>query len=231
VCVVSAVNERRLWRVAGGLAIAHVVLLFGSFSVQRVAPLGASQGTVVADHVRWSMAKGFSGGYVTCLSMLVFVLVATLLARLLRVDTDVSGWLCSTIAAAAAIYVAVTLGSELANLGAALYDGHHGASLETVTAFDHAHWFAVFLASAVLGLFTLAVAAAVRVSGALPRWVAYTGIVAGAACILAVPGAGSGLVDTATIVWVAWFVGLAVAALRSPGVAPVPVPVQSRVSV
>ena len=74
--LVSAVSERRLWRVAGGLAIAHVVLLFGSFSVQWVAPLEATQGTVIADHVRWSMAKGFSGGYVTCLSMLVFVLAA-----------------------------------------------------------------------------------------------------------------------------------------------------------
>jgi len=210
----NALTHRRLWQAVAWLAIVHVVLMFGSFSLQRVAPLGAGPATVVADHVAWSMTKGFTGGYLTCLSFLVFLLVATLLARLLRGGSEVSGWLASTIAAAGSIYVAVTLAGELTNLGAALYDGHHGAPVATVTVLDHAHWFALYLATAVLGLFTLTVAAAIRVTGGLPRWVAYTGFAVGAFCVVAVPAARAGAVDAATAVWALWFVGLAVAALR-----------------
>ena len=83
-----------------------------------------------------------------------------------------------------------------------------------VTALDHFHWFAIFLATAALGLFILALAAAVRVTDALPRWVASTGFVAGAVQIAAVPGARVGLVDVATLVWLVWFVAFGVAALR-----------------
>lgn len=206
--------DRRLWRVLGWLVIAHLVLMFASFSLQRVSPLGAKPATVIADHVTWSMTKGFTGGYLTSLSFLVFLLAATLLARLLRGDTEIAGWLSSTIAASGSIYVAVTFSSALSNLGAALYDGHNGAPLSTVTALDHVHWFGVFLATEVLGVFILAVAAAVRATGLLPRWVAYSGFLVGAVCIAAVAGAGLGLVDAATVVWVFWLAGLAIAAFR-----------------
>ena len=108
----------------------------------------------------------------------------------------------------------------MAELGGALYDGHHGAPEALVAELNHVHWFAIFLATAALGVFTLAVAAGALLTGVLPRWVAYTGFAAGALCILAVPAAGAGLVNGATLVWVAWFVGLAVAALRGPRVRP-----------
>lgn len=215
----SGNGNRRLWRVVGALAVAHVALMFGSFSLQRVADLGAKPSAVVADFVTFSMTKGFTGLYLTALSFLVFLLVATLLARLLRGGSEVSGWLSSSIAASASIYVAVTIGSELANVGAALYDGHHGAPLSTVTAFDHVHWFGTFLATLVLGVFTLSVAAAVLVGGILPRWVGFAGVVAGVVCLASGAGAHTGLVGAATLVWTVWFVALAVVALRGPGAA------------
>ncbi len=213
----STLTHRRLWRAVAGLALAHLVLMFGSFALQRVAPLAAGPATVAADHVTWSMTKGFAGGYLTGLSFLLFLLAATLLARLLRGGTELSGWLASSIAAVCSIYVAVTLVGELANLGAALYDGHHGAPLATVAALDHVHWFALYLATAVLGLFTVLVAAAIRVTRGLPRWVGHTGFVVGTFCLVAVPAAGTGAVDAATAVWSLWFLGLAVAALRQAG--------------
>lgn len=212
-------GNRVLWRVAGALALAHVALMFGSFSLQQVANLGAKPSTVAADFVTSSTAKGFTGEYLTLLSFLVFLLAATLLGRLLRGNGDVSGWLSSTIAASGTVYVAVTLGSELVNLGAALYEGHHGAPLSTVTALEHAHWFGVFAATVVLGVFTLSVAAAVLTSGVLPRWVGLGGVVAGVLCLVSGAGAHTGLVDIATPVWVVWFVAFAVAAMRGPRVA------------
>lgn len=212
----SGNGNRRLWRVAGLLALAHLVLMFGSFSLQKVANLGAKPSTLAADFVTSSAAKSYAGEYLTCLSFLVFLLVATLLARLLRGGSELSGWLSSTIAASGAIYVGVTLASAVANLGAALYDGHHGAPLSTVTALEHAHWFGVFAATVVLGVFTSSVSAAVVVSRVLPLWVGFAGVVAGVLCLVSGAGAQTGLVDTATLVWVVWFVALAVAALRGP---------------
>lgn len=209
-------RNRGLWQIAGGLAIAHLALMLGGFSLQRVAPLGAKPSTVVADHVTWSMTKGFSGGYLVCLSFVAFVLFATLLARLLRGDSELSGWLASALVATASIYVAVTLGAGLSDLGAALYDGHHGAPLATVTALDHVHWFAVFVASVVLGAFTLTVAAAIWVGGLLPRWVAVAGLLAGVAVLAGVADASTDAVNDATAIWMVWFAALAIAALRTP---------------
>jgi hypothetical protein len=217
-------GKQWLWRIAGALAIGHVVLMLGSFSLQRVSDLGAKPSAVTDAFVRFSLARGFAGEYVTCLSFLVFLLVATLLARLLRGDGEVTGWLSSLIATSGAIYVTVTLAAVLPNLGAALYDGHHGASLATVTALDHVHWFGVFVGTAVLGVFTLSVGAAVWVSGALPSWVGYGAVVAGVACLASGEGARTGLNGAATLVWMVWFVGLAVAALRGPRTAAVPAP-------
>lgn len=227
----AAVRHSRLWRLAGWLALAHVVLMFGSFALQRVAPLGADAATVSADHMQWPMAKGFAGGYLTCLSFLVFLLVATLFAQLLRGDTELSGWLSSTMVAAGAVYVAVTIAAELAPLGAALFDGHHGAPPTTITALVHLHWFAVYLATAVLGVFTVGLAGAARATGALPRWVSYTGFAVGLLCVVSVPGAGLGLADLATAVWAVWFLGVAVSALRRAKRAAAPVPGRAQTAV
>lgn len=220
-----------MWRVAGILAIAHVVLMFASFALQQVAPIGSDAGTVRTDHVTFSMTSGFAGEYLTCLSFLILLLAVTLLGRLLRGTAEVSEWLASSAAAAGVVYVAVTLAGALANLGAALYIGHHGGDLSTVAALVDAHWFAVFSATAVLGVFTGCIAGAVLVSRALPRWVAWTGFVTAVVCVASVPAAGAGAVDTATLVWVLWFVGLGVAGLRggsrttAAGVPSAPTPV------
>jgi hypothetical protein len=208
--------SNRLRRVAGVLALAHLVVMFGSYALQKVAPLGAGSATITADHVTWSMSKGFAGGYLTALSYLLLLLAATLLARLLSTPSELSGWLTGTMTAAASVLVAVTF-AAMANLGAALYDGHHGAALETVTVLDHAHWFGIFLATTALGLFTAATGAAALAAHALPRWVAWSGVAVGALCIASAAGAGSGAVDTSTLVWTVWFVCLAVTLLRRGG--------------
>ncbi len=211
----SETNPLRLWRVAGALALAHVVLMLGSFTLQKVAPLGSSQAVVVADHVRWSMTKGFTGGFLTLISFLVFLIDATLIARLVRGRTETSRWWAATVATAGVGYVATTF-VGLAALGGALYDGHHGAPVTTVRALVDVHWFAIYLANAVLGVFTLALASAGYAAGALPRWISYTGYLVGAICILSVPAARTGLSDTATLLWLVWFVAFAVVALRRP---------------
>lgn len=210
----SVSGSRQLWRVVGVLAIVHVVLLLASYALQKVADLGAKPSAVSSAFVTFSAAKGFAGEYVTCLSLLVFLFAATLLARLLRRDGELSGWLSSVVGASATVYVAVSLASYLPALGTALYDGHHGAPLATLTTLDHLHWFGALVASTVLGAFTLAVAAAIRVSGALPASLGYAGVVVGVLALAAGEGARLSLNGAASLVWAAWFVLVGVAALR-----------------
>jgi hypothetical protein len=220
-----SVNEsRRLWRVAGVLAIVHVVSLLASYALQKVADLGAKPSVVASAFVSFSTEKGFAGEYLTCLSLLVFLFAAMLLARLVRGGSELSGWLASVVGALGAIYVAVSLASYLPALGAALYDGHHGAPLATVATLDHLHWFGAFVSTAVLGAFTLAAAAAIRVSGVLPAWLGYSGMVVGVLCLAAGEGAHLSLNGAASIAWAAWFVLLGVAALRGPRREAVPTP-------
>lgn len=206
--------RRGLWRVAGTLAIAHVVTMLAGLSLQKVATVGASASAYATAYESGSLVKSMAGECLTCASFLLFLLAATLLARLVRGQAELGRWWASVPAAAGALYVAITLAVALPGVAAAVYDGHHGAPLAIVTALSDLHYFATFASMAALGTFTLALAAAARVSRALPRWIAYPGYGIGVLCLAAVPGAGTSLFDYATLLWFVWFVVTGIAALR-----------------
>ena len=207
-------GRRGLWRAAGILAITHVVLMLAGISMGKVATVGSQPAAYVAAYMDGPVTERLAGACLVCASFLVFLLAATLFARLLRGGSELGHWWASVIAASGAIYVAMTLAVALPGVAAAVYDGHHGASVGIVTALSDLHYFAVFASMAVLGVFTMALAAAAQVSGSLSRWVAYPGYAVGALCLAAVPGAGLGLVDNAMLVWTIWFVVTGIAALR-----------------
>jgi hypothetical protein len=215
VVVVSAVTHRRLWRTAGWLAIAHVVLLFAGVTLQYSLQLGDKTSAAVAALVGSSMTKVYAGGYLQFLGFLVFLVMALLLARLVRGEGETSAWLSSCIAGSAIIYVAVTIATGYAAGGAALYDGHHGVALATVTTVNDIRNFGFFLSGAVAGLFALSVGGAGLLAGKLPRWLSYAGIAIGVIGIGAVPASRLGVANAATILWLVWFVALGVVALRN----------------
>jgi hypothetical protein len=105
---------------------------------------------------------------------------------------------------------------------AAIYDGHHGASLGTVTSVVDIRNFAYFLSVADLGVFTVFAGAAILATRALPRWLGWAGLGVGLLCVVAVAGARSGAHNIANLVHMVWWVVLAVAALRVRMTAPAP---------
>ena len=207
-------GHRRMWLTAGWVVIAHTVLLFGALPFERTPLLGDSPKAAAAALVNGPMARTFAGGYLETLSFLVFLLAATLLARLLRGRGEVSGWLASSVAAAGTVFVAITISVGFAAGAAATYDGHHGAPLATVIAINDIRNFGYFLSVAVLGLFTLCVASAAQVTRSLPRWISYSGYLAGGLLLVSVPAERSGIMDLANMAWFAWFLALGVSALR-----------------
>lgn len=206
----------RLWRVAGALAVAHLALMLGGNSFENTPLLGDPRSSVLADYASGPMGKPFAGGYVEFLGFLAFLAGAVLIGRLLRGRTETSGWLARCIDASAVTYVAVTVATGFAAGAAALYNGHHGAAVTTITTVNDVRNFGFFLSVGVLGGFTLAVAGAGQVTRALPRWISWTGYVLGIAMIASVPAARVGSIDYTSLAWMVWFLALAVVALRGP---------------
>lgn len=213
----SAPTHRRLWVVAGALLLAHIVLLFASAAFTHSLQLGDDPSAAAAALSGSSMTRNYVGGYLGLLAFLDFLVVAMLLASLLRREGETSTWLSACIAASAVTYVAVTIATGFAAGAAAVYDGHHGAPLASVTAVNDIRNFGFVLCGAVVGMFVLSVAAAGRISGDLPRWVSASGAVVGAMCIVAVPGARTGLTNASTMLSFLWLAGLGVAAIRQGG--------------
>lgn len=225
----TAATDRRLWLVAGWLLIGYIVLTFAGVGLQHSLLLGDSPDKVKAALVDSSMTKIFAGGYVEYLSTLLFLLGGLLVARLLRTDTATGGWLSSVMTAAVTIQVAITVAVGFAAGAAALYDGHHGASLATITTVNDIRNFAFFLTGGVAGVFAISASAAVISTARLPRWVAYFGFVSGVLSIVAVPAARTGAIDLATMLGFAWVVALAITSLRRARTARLGVPAGSPV--
>jgi hypothetical protein len=204
---------RRLWLLAGGLLIAHIVMLFGGLAFERTPMIGDNAQAQSAALVHSPMAQVFAGGYVETLSFLILLVALIAFARVLRGRTEVSRLWASAISAAGSCYVAITIACGFAAGAAATYDGHHGAPLSTVIAVNDVRNFAYFLSVAVLGLVILCIALAMRASALLPRWVARTGYFVATLCVASVPAERHGVMDLANMVAIAWLIALAVAAI------------------
>ena len=70
-----------MWRVAGGLALAHVVVLFVGISQEKSVVLTDSPHTVARVYGSGSLGRIFTGGYVESLSFLVLLPCLVFLAR------------------------------------------------------------------------------------------------------------------------------------------------------
>lgn len=206
---------RRIWQVAGGLALAHIVLMLAGFVGTPVSRLGDSPAAAVAAYRGSSAVAAAIGSAVSVLGFLAFLLAVPLFARLLRTDSEPGRWLAAVITISGALYVGMTLALPFAASSAARYAAHHGLPAETVLAISNLHWFGVFLATVLLGVFTLAVAGSAWATRRLPRWVAGAGVVAGICCLAAAVLPPEDVVDDVTLIWMLWFVLLAVSALRA----------------
>lgn len=212
--VVAHESRRRLWRVLGCLAIGQVVLTFGGAAIDHgSAEIGASHEIVVRHFVTYSMTGKFGGQYVEFVGTLVLLAGALLLARLLSDAGDVSAWLTSAIGATAVLYAAM-VSTASACQAAAVYGGHHGTPLTTVSALNDVGDIAFYLAIGVLGTLIACAGAAGLASRRLPRWFAYGGLGVGVVGVLAPIGAAANVQQGAFLLQTAWWLGLGVIALR-----------------
>jgi hypothetical protein len=215
------VHSPALWRVAGGLALAHVVLLFAGFSQERSNVLGSSAGEARHALVEGSLTRSMVGGYVESFSFVLLLPALAFLAHAVGTRTALGRWAASTSFVAGVTYVAITLATGMPAGAAAAYDGHHGGDLATATMVADVRNFAFFLSLLVLGLQAVALGIAARSDRFSPRWTGVGGIVVGILLFAGVAGAGIGLHDYASMIWMVWWIGVAIALIRNASTAAV----------
>lgn len=209
----TATTDRRLWTTAGTLLIAYIVLTFVGVSFEHSLMLGDKPSKATAALINSSMTKNFTGGYIEYVSTLVFLVGGLLVARLLRGSDTAGSWLSSCMTAAVTCQVAITIGVGFAAGAAAVYDGHHRASLATVTTVNDIRNFSFFLSAGLFAVFAITASAAVLSTGLLGRWVGYTGLVVGVLSVATIPAARTGFINVSTMLGFAWTVALGVAAI------------------
>jgi len=202
----------RLWRIAGALCIAHVVLLLAGYSQQRSPQFGASPSSIVGTYAGVGTTKMYAGGYLAMIAWLVLLAAATLVARLVRANGETSAWFGSLVAASATLATALTLGGSFAAAGAAFYGAKHGVPADTVALANSISKFADFVAIAALGMCALAVGGAGLAGAGIPRWSAWVSVAVGVVCVAS--ASGTALLNAGTLIFMAWLVVLGVVLLR-----------------
>jgi hypothetical protein len=204
--------SQRFWRMAGGLAIAYVVVIFASAAVGGAGDeIGTSPSQIAAHYAGASQTSVYAGGYLGVLAALAFVGLATFLFRALPRSSEAAGWASSTALGTGLIYAGSIVPGTLA---AGVYAAHHGADAGILALLNDVRDFTFFGSLLVLAAFTLSTAIAVLAGGALPRWVGSSGVVSALLLFAGVAFAGVGAHDYAMMINMVWVLALGVAMLR-----------------
>jgi hypothetical protein len=205
-----------LWRVAGGLALAHVVLMLVGVVTSGTPTIHEGQEGIEHSYVEGSLTRIFTGGYVETLAFVLLIPVLVFLPRAFGRRTEAGAWASQTAAFAGLVYVAVVVAGGFAAGAAASWGAQQGLALEQSLAINNIRNFAYYLSLAFLGAHAIGLGLAARADRLMPRWVGWGGLAVGTVLLLAVPAAAAGMADGASVVWLVWWTGLALLMLRHP---------------
>jgi hypothetical protein len=209
--VIDRSNPTTLWRVGGALALAHVVMLFAAISQEVMVTHDASFAKLQDAYGGANLNRVFAAGYVESLSFLVLTAAIVVIARLFG-RTPAGSVASQTFLALGVVFVAATLAVGFAPGAAAMYGAQHGADVHTVAVVNDVRNYGYILQVAIQGAMALALGIAALADHRLTKWVGWGGVVAGSLTIIVTPFTH----DAFAMVWMVWWVGLAVLLLRGP---------------
>ena len=215
---------RPLWRIAGVLAITHVVLIPIGIALQD-GPLFADgvQG-ITESYVEGDLTRSFTGGMIEAFGFLLMVPAVVFLGRVLGRGGETGRWAAQTGVLCGLAYVTVTFAVGFPAGAAAMYGAQHGLEVEAAFALNNVRIFGYVLSLLLLGGSTLGFAAAALTGGIHPRWFGGFGVASGVALLASAPLAGVGQQDWGTLLYLVWLVGVGVLLIRhrEPGAGSVP---------
>lgn len=205
---------RRLWQLAGVLALIHVALIPVGIFLSQPALFSDGTAGIEQDYARGNLERAFTGGMIEAFGFVLLVPALTFLGRVLGRRDEASRWAATTGTACGLAYVAVTLAVGLPAGAASMYGVHHGLDLDTAFAFNNVRIFAYFLSLMLLGGAVLGYAFAALADGLHRRWFGWFGVVTGLALLVSTPLSTIGQQDWGTLVFMVWFVGVGVLMVR-----------------
>ncbi len=201
-----------LWRVGGGLALAHVVMLFAAITQEVMVGHDTSLATLQDKYGGADLTRVFTGGYIEATSFLVLAAAIVVIAHLFRRGPDGARLSADTFLALGVVFVAATLAVGFAPGAAAMYGAQHGADAHTVAVVNDIRNFGYQLQVMIQGGMAIALGLAAVLGRQVRRWAGWGGIAIGIATVLGTPFANNAL----GMLWYIWWVGLAVLMLRVP---------------
>jgi hypothetical protein len=203
--------DPRPWRWAGGLALAHVVVMLGALSQEGVILAHGDSATKVQHELGTaSLDKMFGAGYVEALAFLVLTPAIVLLARLFGRRTELGRVAGQSFLGLGIAFVGSTLAIGFPPAAAAAYAAHHGVDAGTIAAINDLRNFGFVLQVALLAGMTLALGIAALDDRVHTRWVGWGGVVVGSIGLVVTPFAHNAV----SMAWMVWWVGMAVLLLR-----------------
>lgn len=205
---------RRLWQIAGALALAHVVLSLAGLVLQQ-GPLFSDGVQGITDrYAEGDLVRTFSGGLVASLGFLVLVPTFVFLGRVLGRRSEGARWAAQTGVLCGLGYVAVVFAVGFPAGAAAMYGVQHGLDVDAAFALNNVRIFSYFLSTMLLGGATTGFALAALADRTHPRWLGGFGLASGALLLVSAPLAGIGQQDWGELLFAVWFVGVGVLLLR-----------------
>lgn len=202
------------WRIAAGFALAHVVLMLLGLMMQGTPALDEGVEGIEKSYVQGDLSTILTGGYIEVLGFLCLVPPLVFLAGAVGRRTEAGRWAALTAVGFGIGYVAITLSSGFAPGAAALWGAQNGLDAEPALVVNDIRNFAYFISLALLGGHAIGLGVAAMSDGFSPRWVGWGGVAVGTLLLVAVPGAALGLQDYATLIWLVWWIGVAVVMFR-----------------
>lgn len=204
---------RPLWRIAGGLALAHVVLFAVGIIVRGAPTIEPGQEGIEHSWSSGPLERVLAGMWVDLMAFVVLIPVIVFLAGALG-RSEAGAWASRTAAAAGLAYVVTIAGAGFAAGAAAAWGASHGLDLDTALAVNNIRNFAYFTGATLLGVHALGTGLAALADRVMVRWVGWGGVLVGTVALLTGPLAAIGVGTIGFPLWMLWFVGLAVTMLR-----------------
>lgn len=204
----------RLWRAAGVLALAHVVLVITGIALMRSPLFQDGTAGIERGYVEGDMARTMAGGMLQVLGFVVLIPALAFLARAIGRRTEIGGWAAQTALMGGMAYIAVTMAVGFPAGAAALYSAQRGLDVDTVFAINNIRIFGFFLSLALLGIHAFGLAVAAWQDRIMTRWVGWGGLATGMVLFASVPAAAVGQQDWGELIWFVWWIGVGVCLLR-----------------
>ena len=205
---------RQLWRMAGVIAIAHVVLIPISLALEMPALFADGVDGIAEAYGEGNMARSFTGGVIESIAFLMLIPVLVFMGGVLGRGSELGRWAAQTGVICGAAYVAVTFAVGFPAGAAAMYGAQHGLDLETALVVNNLRNFAYFLSLLLLAGSTLGFSVAALAEGVHRRWWGQFGAATSVALLASTPLAALNLHDWGVLIWMVWFLGVGVLMVR-----------------